>query len=88
MSEQTSVDVLAERLDNHLKECAEQNDAMLTEMRQMRADLQPLINVYTTATMGAKFTRGVLQFIIYVGGAVGVIVAGFKALSMLKGNGA
>lgn len=88
VSDTESVAVLAERLDNHLKECAEQNEAMLTEMRQMRADLQPIINVYTTATIGTKFLRGLLQFVIYVGGAVGVIAGGLKALSMLKGGGA
>lgn len=88
VSDPTSVEVVAERLDNHLKECAQQNELVLSEIREMRAALQPVLDVYTTAKLGGKLLKGALQFIIYAGGAVAVIGGGLKAILMMKGSGA
>lgn len=71
-----SVEVLAERLDNHLIACEEQNRAVLHELRELRQAVQPVIDAYTTGR-GIVF---LLKAVGYIAIAVGALYAGFRFL--------
>lgn len=71
-----SVEVLAERLDNHLTACEEQNQTVLRELREMRGAVQPVIDAYTTG----KGIVSIAKVITAIGAAIVAIYAGFRAI--------
>lgn len=74
--DEPSIGVIAERLDNHLTACEEQNKTVLAEIRELRQAVQPVIDAYTTGK-GLVF---LLKVIGYIGVAAGVLYAGFRAI--------
>lgn len=64
---------VAESLARHEKECAERYGVILTEIRGMRSDVTPILEVYRASTMGG---RALMKLVAFVG-AVSAIVFGW-----------
>ena len=69
-----SVAVLAERLDNHLAECAEQNRAVLHELRSFRSDVEPLVRVWQAGGVAV----GVVKLIALLATSIAAVWAVLK----------
>lgn len=67
---------VAESLARHEKECSERYGVILTEIRGMRADVTPILEVYKASTMGGRALMKLVAFI----GAVSAIVIGWLKL--------
>lgn len=68
------VDVLAERLDNHLRECAEQNKAVLDEIRGFREEVAPLVKVWNAGGVAIRLVK----IIALVATTIAALAALFK----------
>ena len=68
------VDVLAERLDNHLRECAEQNQTVLKEIRDFRKEVEPIVKVWQAGGVA----MGLIKIIALLATTVAAVAALFK----------
>lgn len=78
--EAPTVEVIAERLDNHLQACELQNKTVLEEIRELRMAVQPVIDAHTTA-------KGVAVIAKFIAGVAAAVVAIASAVRWIKGGG-
>lgn len=73
------------KLARHEAECAARYGTILTTLTEMRAEMQPVIEVYRGSRWAGRTLVAMLKFIALLGTVAGVIYAGFR---YMKGGGA
>ena len=68
------IDVLAERLDNHLRECVEQNKVVLEEIRGFREEVAPIVKVWQAGGVAVRL----IKIIALVATTIAAVAALFK----------